>query len=411
MIPVRKANFGKADMRVFRKIYCRAVQGAVRLVMPFFPYRAPKLLGGADEAAHTLLACGRKKSLVVTDAGVRGHGLLGPLLEAFDRAGLHHAIFDKTAANPTMSDVEAALSLYRAEGCDAVVALGGGSPIDCAKGVCARLMRPKKSLAELRGLLKVRGKAPFFMAVPTTAGTGSEATVAAVITDEARRCKFTILSFSLVPQYALLDPLMTKSLPPAPTAETGMDALTHAVEAYIGRATTKKTRAQAVEAVRLIRENLVRCYENGGDLAARENMQRAAYLAGLAFTLSYVGYVHALAHALGGVYNAPHGRTNATLLPAVLRAYGSSCRKKLARLARESGVCEGELSDMDASEAFIRWIETLDRTLGIPENIKIEARDLDLLAARADREANPLYPVPRLFDRGELRAILQRVME
>ena len=276
--------------------------------------------------------------------------------------------------------------------------------MDCAKGVCARLMRPKKSIPELKGALKVHGKGPLLIAVPTTSGSGSEASIAAVVTDDKTHHKFTVISFSLVPKYALLDPVMTKTLPPAPTAETGMDALTHAVEAYIGRSTTRRTREYAVSAVKLIHGNLLTAYERGDDLEARRNMQLAAYEAGLAFSLSYVGYVHAVAHSLGGKYDYPHGRTNAILLPIVLRAYGKSCEKRLAKLARASGVCF-EKSDPIAAQAFLAWIETLNEKTGIPKTLEIKEEDIPALARIADREANPLYPVPKLMSAKALEEI------
>lgn len=395
-------------MKFLRRVWCRTVQTAMRLAIPLLPYREPKLLSGCAEAAALVREKGKVRPLLVTDAGVRSHGLLEPVLAILSQEGISAEIFDKTAANPTVSDVEAAFSIYREKKCDAVIAVGGGSPMDCAKGVCARAIKPRKSLLKMKGVLKVRGKAPLFIAVPTTAGTGSEATIAAVITDEKTHRKFTVLSFCLAPSYALLDPGLTKTLPPAQTAETGMDALTHAVEAYIGRSTTRLTRRLAVEAVTLIKENLIAAYENGGDLAARRNMQLAAYKAGMAFTVSYVGYVHAAAHALGGMYNAPHGRTNATLLPVVLRMYGDSCSVRLSRLARASGICDGTLSDMDASDAFIAWIEGLNESMGIPPRAELRGEDIPLLARHADAEANPLYPVPKLMDAGELEEIFRR---
>ena len=303
-----------------------------------------------------------------------------------------------------MANVEEAFKRYRERGCDLLIAVGGGSPMDCAKGVCARLIKPKKSLLKMKGILKVRGRGPLFIAVPTTAGTGSETTIAAVITDEKTHYKFTILSFCLAPKYALLDPVMTKTLPPAPTAETGMDALTHAVEAYIGRSTTRYTRRLAVSAVKRIKDNLPAAYSDGDDLSARREMQLAAYEAGMAFTVSYVGYVHAVAHSLGGAYNAPHGRTNATLLPIVLRAYGNSCTKKLARLARKSGVCT-EKDNAKCSEKFITWVENLNTSMKIPARLDVWEKDVPRLAANADREANPLYPVPKLMDRDALEEL------
>ncbi len=392
-------------MNVFARLYCRAFQGIFRLAIPFMPYRKPKLLENCGEAASLIREKGKRRPLIVTDAGVRAHGVLAPVTEALDRAGIAYEIFDETPANPTVSAIEAAFSLYRERGCDCLMAVGGGSPMDCAKGVCARIICPKKPLVRMQGILKVIGFAPLFIAVPTTAGTGSEATIAAVVTDEKTHHKFTVLSFCLAPKYALLDPVLTKTLPPAPTAETGLDALTHAVEAYIGRSTTRMTRRLAVSAVKRIDKNLLTAYRDGENLAARREMQLAAYEAGLAFTVSYVGYVHAVAHSLGGAYNQPHGRTNATLLPIVLRMYGKSAERRLAKLARLSGVCGEPLPRHEAAESFLAWIEDLNEQTGIPKSIEIAEEDIPALAKNAAAEANPLYPVPRLMDRTALEDI------
>lgn len=397
-------------MHIFKKIYCRTTQFFVRCALPFLPYRPPVLLSSAGELAAAAAREGVKKVLLVTGKTVEKHGLARPTVSALEERGIACEIFDETTEDPTMSEIEAAFSRYTASACNGVVAIGGGSPIDCAKGVIAKILRPHKSLAALGGVMKVRGKPPFFAAVPTTAGTGSEATAAAVVTDEKARRKFTLISYAVVPRYALLDPALTATLPPTSTAYTGMDALTHAVEAYIGRATTKETRALSEDAVSLIFENLIAAVHNGTDLAARERMQRAAYEAGVAFTRSFVGYVHAAAHALGGLYHLPHGRLCASLLPLVLRMDGSSCRKKLARLARVCKICE-DPSDMVAAEAFISQIELFNRALGIPETVPLSEADIPELARRADREANPLYPVPRLMGREELAEIFRNIRE
>ncbi len=395
-------------MNFFRKIWCRTFQKVFRLAIPFMPYRIPTQLHSCEEAAELVLNEGKKKAFIVTDAGVRACGVLGPVTAALEKKNIAYEIFDGTPVNPTVSAIEAALKLYREKGCDCLFAVGGGSPMDCAKGVCARLIKPKKSLLKMKGILKVRGKQPLFIAAPTTAGTGSETTIAAVVTDDKTHYKFTILSFCLAPKYALLDPQMTKTLPPKPTAETGLDALTHAVEAYIGHSTTRFTRKCAVNAVKLIRENLIRAYEDGNDLEARKNMQIAAFDAGLSFTISYVGYVHAVAHSLGGAYNYPHGRTNATLLPYILTKYGKKAHRRLAKLARLTGV-SGKKENAEAAQEFIAWIQTLNERMGIPASIEMREQDIPKMAENADREANPLYPVPRLMNKFELEELYRGI--
>ena len=253
---------------------------------------------------------------------------------------------------------------------------------------------------------------PPLIAIPTTAGTGSEATLAAVITDSELKHKYTINSFPLIPSHAVLDPAMTRTLPPSLTATTGMDALTHAVEAYIGRSTTRETRRLSLQAVRLIFENLESAYADGDNMTARAQMLNASYAAGVAFTRSYVGYVHALAHSLGGQYNTPHGLANAVLLPHVLSAYGSAAHKKLHDLANAAGVATPGCSDSEAAKRFIAAIRQMNARMGIPDTLPgIRREDIPLMASHADSEANPLYPVPVLMDAKELEKFYYLVAE
>ena len=303
------------------------------------------------------------------------------------------------------------MELYHKEGCDAIIGFGGGSSMDCAKAVGACAVKPNQSLAQMKGILKVHKKLPLLMAVPTTAGTGSETTLAAVITDADTRYKYAINDFPLIPRYAVLDPKVTLSLPPFITATTGMDALTHAVEAYIGNSTTIDTHRDALKAVKLIFENIDIAYEHGDNIQARRNMLHASFYAGCAFTKSYVGYVHAVAHSLGGQYNVPHGLANAILLPLVLREYGSCIYKKLHRLAIAAGLADKNTPDHEATELFIRAIEEMKERFGIVNIVKeIQETDIPKLAHYADKEANPLYPVPKLMDASELEKFYYMLM-
>ena len=283
--------------------------------------------------------------------------------------------------------------------------------MDCAKAVGACTVKPNQSLAQMKGILKVHKKLPLLMAVPTTAGTGSETTLAAVITDADTRYKYAINDFPLIPRYAVLDPKVTLSLPPFITATTGMDALTHAVEAYIGNSTTIDTRRDALKAVKLIFENIDIAYEHGDNIQARRNMLHASFYAGCAFTKSYVGYVHAVAHSLGGQYNVPHGLANAILLPLVLREYGSCIDKKLHRLAIAAGLADKNTPDHEAAELFIRAIEEMKERFGIVNIVKeIQETDIPKLSHYADKETNPLYPVPKLMDASELEKFYYMLM-
>jgi alcohol dehydrogenase class IV len=310
-----------------------------------------------------------------------------------------------------VENVEKARELYLQNNCQAIIAFGGGSPMDCAKALGARIARPDKPLSKMEGLLKVGKKIPLLIAIPTTAGSGSETTLTAVITDENTHHKYPINAFYLIPDYAVLAPEVTVGLPPHLTATTGMDALTHAMEVYIGRTMTKETKAAAEEAIRLIFNNLEEAYANGTNLEARKNMLRASFLAGTAFSKSYVGYVHAVAHSLGGKYGLPHGLANAVLLPHVLRAYGDSVTGRLAELAYLTGISTAEDSKDIAAEKIIRRIEEMNRSMNIPNKLEgVKKEDVAELARYADKEANPLYPVPRLWNAKELEQIYHMVI-
>ena len=398
-------------MNSLRKIYCRAFQKAFHIAIPFLPYRKPKIAGSVKELPEIIMRHKCTHVLIITDGGIMKLGLTRRLEKALKEAGIPYTIYDKTVANPTTVNVREALELYHKEGCDAIIGFGGGSSMDCAKAVGACAVKPNQSLAQMKGILKVHKKLPLLMAVPTTAGTGSETTLAAVITDADTRYKYAINDFPLIPRYAVLDPKVTLSLPPFITATTGMDALTHAVEAYIGNSTTIDTRRDALKAVKLIFENIDIAYEHGDNIQARRNMLHASFYAGCAFTKSYVGYVHAVAHSLGGQYNVPHGLANAILLPLVLREYGSCINKKLHRLAIAAGLADKNTPDHEAAELFIRSIEEMKERFGIVNIVKeIQETDIPKLAHYADKEANPLYPVPKLMDASELEKFYYMLM-
>ena len=284
--------------------------------------------------------------------------------------------------------------------------------MDCAKAVGACIAHPGKDVSRLMGIFKVHRRIPLLIAIPTTAGTGSEVTLAAVLTDSDRGVKSPMYDFALIPAVAVHDWTLTEKLPRSLTATTGMDALTHAVEAYIGRSLSRYTREKIETCVTLIHEYLYRAYVNGSDREARQNMLTAAYCGGIALTQSYVGYIHGLAHALGGLYGTPHGLANSVIMPYFLKAYGKSAERKLARLARLTGEADPKDPDGLAAAKFIRWVEEMNRKMGIPEHIEgIDPKDYPFMAQRADREANPLYPVPMLMDRDVLEHMYHVVCE
>ena len=399
-------------MNRFRKMYCRTFQTVFKIALPFLPYRKPKIVGSVKTLPEILKKRKCENVLIITDAGIRKLGLTQRLEKVLAKNEIPYTIYDRTVANPTTENVAEAVELYRANNCRAIIGFGGGSSMDCAKATGARIAKPHQSLAKMKGILKVHKRLPLLIAIPTTAGTGSETTLAAVITDAQTRYKYAINDFPLIPRYAVLDPKVTLSLPPAITASTGMDALTHAVEAFIGNSTTYGTRKDALLAVKLIFENLDIVYNDGSNLDARRNMLHASFYAGCAFTKSYVGYVHAVAHSLGGQYNVPHGYANAVILPMVLEAYGSAVYKKLDKLAVEAGIADPEDSYEAGAKKFIQAIKDMKLRFHIGNTIpEIREEDIPKLAHYADKEANPLYPVPVLMNARELENFYYGLME
>ena len=397
-------------------LYYRSYQFILRLASYFLGIKEPKVIskeGAIKEAAKLIKDKNLSKPLIVTDKGIHQIGLLSPLFNSLKDSNLEYAYFYDVVANPTIKNVNDGLKVFKENKCDSIIVVGGGSAMDCAKMIGALAVKKNATVEKLKGILKVRKALPFLIAVPTTAGTGSETTLAAVIVNEETHHKYAINDPHLIPKYALLDPSLLVGLPPKITSTTGMDALTHAVEAYIGRSNTRKTKKCALEAIKLIHENLFESYKNGHNLVFRENMQKASYLAGVAFTRAYVGYVHAVAHSLGGKYNVPHGLANAIILPYVLEEFGKKAHKKLAELSDLLSLCEKSSSKEEKARAFIAWIKELNRSMEIPEKFDIifDEKDVDEMIKNALKEANPLYPVPKEFFREDFIRIYRTILK
>lgn len=390
-------------MNIIEKTYCRIFQTGFKIAIPFMPYRQPVIIDGFENLPQVVSKEKVSRGLLVTDQSIMKLGLTDGLQKVCKDNNIPLFIYDKTVPNPTTQNVQDALDIYKQNNCDFIIGFGGGSSMDCAKALGVRLAYPKKTLEQKKGVLKVLRKIPLLIAVPTTAGTGSETTLASIIRDEETKDKYAIMSFPLIPRYAILEPSVTLSLPPHITSSTGMDALTHAVEAFIGNSTTRKTREYSRHAVDLIFKNLETATFNGQDITARKNMLEASFYAGCAFTVSYVGYVHAIAHSLGGEYNVPHGLANAVILPLILKAYGSKIYKKLKTLAIIAGIATQDTPAKDAAEAFIKAIEEKNQKFGIGTGFKeIKEEDIPRLAKHAAKEGNPLYPVPVMWNAKEL---------
>ena len=389
-------------MSVLYNAYCRTYQKVLKFGVNFLDWSEPELIKGPGSVKllpAAIKAKGVTTVLVVTDKGLMNLHLLDGLFEALKAEGINYTVYDGVQPNPTINNIEQALNMYKAANCNGIVAFGGGSPMDCAKACGARVARPNKTVPQMRGQLKVLKKIPPLFAVPTTAGTGSETTIAAVVSNPETHEKNAINDPRLRPIVAVLDPELTVGLPKHITSTTGMDALTHAVEAYIGHSNTRNTRAAAEKATKLIFENLLEAYENGKNLEARGNMLIASYYAGIAFTRAYVGYVHSIAHNLGGMYGTPHGLANAVILPHMLEFYGKSAEKSLAKLADAAELNTNHLDRHQKALLFKAKVRELNRKMNIPEKFDfIKDEDVPLIAKRALKEGNPLYPVPKIMN-------------
>ena len=396
-------------------LYYRSYQFMFKLASYFLGIKEPKVIEGENSLSKIpalLKEKGLTRPLVVTDNGINSLGLLNPLFKYLSEEKLEYSYFYDVVANPTIKNVNDGLKVFKDNLCDSIIVVGGGSAMDCAKMIGALVVKPKKSVEQLKGVLKVRKALPFLIAVPTTAGTGSETTLAAVIVNEETHHKYAVNDPHLIPKYAVLDPSLLVGLPPKITSTTGMDALTHAVEAYIGRSNTKKTKKAALDSIKLIHNNLLLSYNEGTNLVSRKNMQKAAYLAGVAFTRAYVGYVHAIAHSLGGKYNVPHGLANAIILPYVLEAFGKSIHKKLAELSDNISLCEKSCNNLEKAKAFIEYIRKMNKSMKIPEKFDIEYDELEVneMIEFAFKEGNPLYPVPKEFTKEDFKKIYRLIL-
>jgi len=392
----------------------RTQHRTMKVVSSVLPFPVPVLLTGAGSVkslAENVKVRGVKNALVVTDKVLMKLKVPQSLLASLKENGIKYTVFDDVQPNPTIENVEKGRELYKKHNCDGIIGFGGGSAMDCAKIIGARVANPFFSVRRMKGYFRVILPIPPFFCVPTTAGTGSETTVAAVISDPSTHEKFAINDLKLIPKIAVLDPELMVGLPPHITAATGMDALTHAVEAYIGLNGNKFTDENAKNAVKLIFENLEKAYENGGDLTARNNMALASFYAGSAFTRAYVGYVHAIAHNMGGLYGVPHGLANAIILPYVLEFCRKEAEAKLADLAVIGRIGTRKESAEDLSIRFIEQIQSMNRNMEIPTFIKeLKEKDIPLIAKRALDEAHPDYPVPKIMTLDECEELVRKLL-
>ena len=400
-------------MGAIKKAYYRSFQAVFNVGARALYWRRPIPVSGVGSVQKIpeLLKKEKVGKVMVVTGPTVGKRLAPRILAELDKAGIQYTHFDQVEANPSVNTVNKIQKLYLDSGCEGFIAIGGGSPMDAAKAAAARVVRPRTSVGKMAGLLKVGKKIPPYIAVPTTAGTGSETTIAAVITDSDTHHKYALMDLHLVPKYAVLDPEMTRELPGKITSTTGMDALTHAVEAYVcWTYNTNESIRLAEEAVCEIFRYLERAYNDGSDMEARTQMLIAAYKAGFAFTRAGVGNVHAIAHTLGGLYNTPHGLANAVILPIVLEDYGEAVHEKLAHLAELTGV-KFTGTDAEKARAFIDEIRAMNRRMDIPTGFDfIQEKDIPQMIEWALAEANPVYPVPVVYDRKRCEKVIRRII-
>lgn len=360
---------------------------------------------------------GGKKPLIVTDPGIVKTGILKQVTDILDDFGMKYEIYSGTVPNPTTRNVNEATEAYKTKGCDSLISLGGGSSHDCCKGVGLLISNGGK-IQDYEGIDKSKNRFPPYVAVNTTAGTASEMTRFCIITDEARHVKMAIVDWRVVPNVAIDDPLLMVGMPPALTAATGMDALTHAVEAYVSTAATPMTDACAEKAMELINKYLRRAVARGTDMEARDGMCYAQYMAGMAFNNASLGHVHAMAHQLGGFYDLPHGECNAILLPHVSEHNLIARRGRYSHVARLLGENTAGMNLTEASQAAITAINRLSEDVGIPKGLvalgkkygkDVKESDIPTMVANAQKDACGLTN-PRTMTDAAVEAIYKKAM-
>lgn len=390
-----------------------ALMKGAGLVTRFIPIPQPTLLVGPGSSARlgqAVAGFGHRKILIVTDSIISKLGLLNSLTDALTAGGAQFVVFDEITADAPIPLIQKGIDFFHAHDCDAIVAFGGGSSMDASKAIAVAVANPKP-LNQLAGYLKGLRTPIKIYAVPTTAGTGSEVTVAAVISDPVTHKKLVIVDPRMVPKMAALDPTLMTGLPPHITAATGIDALTHAIEAFVGNWTTSYSDGMALSAVSLIFENLRTAYTDGKNLEAREKMSLASTYAGFAFTRANVGYVHAIAHQFGGLYYTPHGLANAIMLPFVLKYSHPAIVARLALLAVAAKVGSAGEDDATLAQKFLDAVDQLNHDLGIPTTLAaLREADIPKLAAAACHEAHTGYPVPRYMSQAECEDLIRKAL-
>ena len=398
---------------VARSVGLSTVMRIAGVAVRLLPIPQPTMMvgpGASGRLGQAINDFGHRKILIVTDATIVRLGLMRPMTKALTAGGTEFVVFDEISPDAPILEIEKGVEIFKAEGCDAIIAFGGGSVMDAAKVIGLSAANNKRPL-QLVGYFKGLHAPPAIYAVPTTAGTGSEVTVAAVVSDPTSQRKLVIADTRIVPTMAALDPSLMTVLPKDITAATGMDALTHAIEAFIGHWGSAFTDRMALSSVSMIYQNLPVAHATGKDLVAREKMALAASYAGQAFTRANVGYVHAIAHQLGGLYHTPHGLANAIMLPHVLRFLSPAITAKLAELALRVGLGKDSEPEVELAQKFLDSIDAMNARLGIPRHLEaLRAKDIPALARAACREADLNYPVPSYMSQQDCEQVIRLVL-
>jgi alcohol dehydrogenase class IV len=394
---------------LFYKFFMLVLKG----VTFFMPQGKPLLLAGAGSAIElctTIARFGHQRVLLVSDKILNDLGVLKPIVAKLESHGIEVVIYDGVLPDPSYTQIEEGIAAGRSARSDAVLAVGGGSPIDAAKVVAVGLTN-SVPVAQLTGISKVKKVGLPLYVIPSTAGTGSEVTLAAVISDPVSHAKTPVIDTKTLPVAAALDPEIQKGMPPPITAATGMDALTHAIEAYVSKGASVETDRYALAAVGMIFEYLPRAYADGNDMEAREAMSLASCYAGLAFTRAFVGYVHAIAHTFGARYGTPHGLANAIVLPYILEYSLDGATERMARLAIAAKLGSTADGNQALSQRLVERVRELNKDLGVPKTLDaLRPGDVPEIAKAALREAHYLYPVPKYMDQLQCEAILRRML-
>ena len=379
-------------------IFYKIIMQVLKLAGKIIPQSQPFIFTGEDSAlslTKLIIDQDTKHVFIVTDSVLNSLGIANNICNLLEENQVKVTIYDEVTPDPSEHVVNSGIALLRKQQCDLVLAIGGGSSIDAAKMI-AVLAKSKQTIKGVAGLLKIKKQGLPLCVIPTTSGTGSEVTMAAVITDTENQSKSLVVSPKMMAMATALDPILMQGMPAKITADTGFDALTHAVEAYLSKYANEQTDQFALTAIKLIFKQLPTAYHNGSNLASRQSLALASCYAGLAFNKTNVGYVHAIAHQIGAKYHSPHGFTNAVVLPSVLDFYLHGSEKRLAKMAHAIGIDTSTLNDMQAAEQFISAVKMLQSEVGIPKTLScVEVKDIKILAKAALKEAHYFYPVPK----------------